>query len=412
MSLDVTPAEQMLASGKPPESPPLSKVALWVMAAACGAGAANIYYNQPLLGDFAKYFKATPQQAGLVATAAQVGYGVGLFFFVPLGDLVERRKIVLGLVSACVALLIATAASPTLCFLVAAQLLVGVTAMCAQLLIPLAVDLSPPAERGRTVGVLMAGLLVGILLARTLAGFVGDTLGWRAMYFLAALIMLAIAFVLRATLPHRPPTLKMSYGRLLHSMIELGRTHPPLWKSAAVSGLSFGSFVAFWTALSFLMAAKFGRGASEAGLFGVVGVIGALCAPLAGRLSDRRGPGFTVTLALGMSAAAFGLMWGWVTIPALIVGVLLMDVGVQSIQVAEQSAVMALVPEARSRMNTLYMVTRFMGGAAGSALAASAWARYGWNGVSAICVALQGVALIVHFIAPRPKASRAPGVAA
>lgn len=371
---------------------------IWLMSAACGASAANIYYNQPLLADFAKYFHATESQAGLVATAAQVGYGVGMLFFVPLGDLLERRKIVLTLVVVCIALLLATSAAPSLRLLVALQFLVGVTAMSSQLLIPLGIDLTPPDRRGHTVGVLMAGLLCGILLARTLAGFVSDQLGWRAMYFLAAGIMLALAGLLYRGLPHRAPTLKMSYPELMHSMIGLAASQPRLWPASLVSALSFGCFTVFWTALSFLMQEQFHRGATEAGLFGVVGVIGALAAPLAGKASDRNGPAFTVTLALLSTMAAFVLMGVWVTIPGLIVGVLLMDLGVQSIQVAEQAQVMALVPAARSRINTLYMVSRFVGGAAGSAAGALAWTHGRWPGVCGLALGMLAVALVIHFV--------------
>jgi predicted MFS family arabinose efflux permease len=402
MSLDITPAEAGLVS---PECEPavqaLPTRTLAVMAAACGAAAANIYYNQPLLSDFARYFHASENRAGLVATAAQVGYGIGLFFFVPLGDLLERRRIVLTLVFVCSLLLVGTAFAPTLPALIVLQLLVGITAMSAQVLIPLGIDLTPPERRGHTVGILMAGLLCGILLARTVGGVVSDHFGWRAMFGLAAGVMAVLGVVLHFELPHRPPSLRMSYGALMRSMIHLLRTQPPLWIAGAVSGLSFGVFTLFWTALSFLMAEHFHRGASEAGLFGIIGVIGALAAPLAGKLSDKRGSAFTVTLSLACCLIAFGAMWVWVTIAGLIVGVLLMDLGVQSIQVAEQAKVMALVPEARSRINTLYMVARFAGGAAGSAIGTAAWTFARWPGVCGAAVAMTLIALVVHEIGER-----------
>ena len=262
----------------------------------------------------------------------------------------------------CAALLVGMAAAPTVAALIGFQLLVGAAACGSQILIPLGIDLTPPARRGNTVGVLMAGLLCGILLARTAAGFVGQHAGWRTTYALSAATMVGVGVVLWAELPHRPPTLRMPYPRLLRSMLDLLATQPTLWTASVVSGLSFAGFTAFWTALSFLMADHFHRGPGDAGLFGVVGVAGALAAPLAGRLSDRGGPRLTVALSLALSAVAFAVMWRWVTIPSLAVGVLLMDMGVQSIQVAEQSLVMALVPAARSRVNTVYMVARFAGG--------------------------------------------------
>ena len=398
MSLDVTEAEVLLASPGVAATAELPRATLWIMAAACGAAVANCYYNQPLLSDFAAYFHAAPATAALVATAAQVGYGIGMFFFVPLGDLVERRRLVLVLIAACTAVLVGMATARSLSVLIGCQLLVGATACTSQILIPLGIDLTPPHRRGDTVGTLMAGLLCGILLARTAAGFLGDAVGWRVTYAAAAGLMLVTGFVLMGSLPHRRPTLSMPYGRLLMSMLHLLRTQPRLWTASLVSALSFAGFTAFWTTLSFLMVSHFHRGAAETGLFGIVGVAGAMGSPLAGRLSDRRGPAFTVLLSLILSAAAFVIMWGWVSIAGLILGVLLMDLGVQSIQVAEQSAVMALVPEARSRINTLYMVARFTGGAAGSAAGAAAWTHFGWGGVCGMSLALLVLAVGFNFI--------------
>ena len=411
MSLDVTPAETLIGyeskvatSGSP--QPVLSRRTLWVMSAACGVTVANTYYNQPLLRDFAAGFHADDAAAARVTTAAQVGYGVGMFFLVPLGDLVERRGLILAMTWTCAAVLAGMATAPTLAVLIALQLLVGAAACGSQILIPLGLDLTPAAKRGDTVGTLMAGLLVGILLARTAAGFLGQAFGWRATYAVAAVAMLANGFVLRAELPPRPPTLRLPYPRLLQSMLHLLRTHPPLWTASIVSGLSFAGFTAFWTTLSFLMHARFGLGDAATGLFGVVGVVGAAAAPLAGRLSDRRGPAFTVTLSLAASAAAFVVMGGWVGIPGLILGVLLMDLGVQALQVAEQSLVMALDAAARSRINTVYMVARFMGGAGGSLLGAAAWTRGGWTGVCGVSVAMVALAGVVHRFGPQPTAVR------
>ena len=259
MSLDLTPAEVSIGSAETP-AVPLSRRGLWVMAAACGAMAANVYYNQPLLSDFGRYFAAKPERAALVATAAQVGYGTGIFFLVPLGDLVERRRLILVMTGALAALLVGMAAAPTLGVLVGLQVLVGAAACGSQVLIPLGIDLTPPDRRGKTVGTLMAGLLCGILLARTVAGFLGTTVGWRATYAMAAGIMAVAGAVLWAELPHRRPTLTMRYPRLIGSMLELGRTQPTLWTASAVSGLSFAGFTAFWTALSFLMTDHFHAG--------------------------------------------------------------------------------------------------------------------------------------------------------
>ena len=384
----------------PNESFALSPKLLWLMAAACGLSVANAYYNQPLLGTFAVYFHAPPWQAGLIATAAQVGYGAGIFLFLPLGDLMERRGLIVALVYVCAACLVAMAIAPTLPLLIAAQLLVGLSSISPQLLIPLGAEMVPLEQRGKLIGILMSGLLCGVLLARTVAGFVADHFGWRVLYAAAAVLMLVLGFCLRMSLPHRPAALRLRYVELMRSMLDLLRTQPILRRASLVSALSFAVFTAFWATLSFLLMEHFHEGASEAGLFGIVGLIGAAGAPWAGRLSDRKGAGFTIALALVLTALAFVVMGLWVTIAGLIVGVLLMDLGVQSIQVAAQASVISLVPEARSRLNTLYMVARFGGGAAGSALGALAWSWARWPGVCLFCLSASVAALCVHHLRP------------
>jgi predicted MFS family arabinose efflux permease len=383
----------------PTDPAPLSSRLLWLMAVTCGITVANIYYNQPLLGDFAAYFKVDAWKAGLVATAAQVGYGAGLLFFVPLGDLLERLRLILVLIGSCAVSLVGVACAPALPFLIFAQLLVGMSAVSAQVLIPLATDLVAPDQRGKLIGALMSGLLCGILLGRVFAGFVSDWFGWRAVYGAAAIAMALLGLILRSRLPHRPPSIRMSYPQLMFSMLALLRTQPTLLTASVISALSFASFSAFWTTLSFLMAERFHLGASESGLFGIIGLVGAAGAPWAGKLSDRKGSGFTIALALLISAVSYILMGLWVTLGGLIVGVFLMDLGVQSIQVAAQSQVIALLPEARSRLNTLYMVGRFGGGALGSAFGALAWSVGKWPGVSWFCLITTVLALVVQLLA-------------
>lgn len=383
----------------------LSPRTLWLMAVACGACVANFCYNQPLLGAFAVYFNATAAQVGWVAMASQIGYGLGLLFFLPLGDIMERRKLILLLIHVCAVMLAATAFAPSLPLLILGNFLIGATCMGAQILIPIAVEMSPPSEQGRTVGVMMTGLLGGILLARTLAGVIGDHFGWRAMFGLAAVMMVVLAALLRTRLPHRPPSVTMRYRDLMVSLWQVLKSQPRLWRPSIIGALSFGSFTAFWTSLSFLMAEHFHRGSTETGLFGIVGLVGALAAPYSGKLADKRGATFTVTLALTVILAAFGVMWLWVTIPALILGVLLMDVGVQTVQVAEQGKVLSLMPEARSRINTLYMGSRFVGGAAGSIAGAFAWSRGGWPAVCATALGMNALALTIHFVAKRREVS-------
>ena len=392
-------------------APKLSRQTLWLMSAACGVSVANICYNQPLLGDFAAYFHATPAQVGWVAMASQAGYGLGLLFFLPLGDIRERSRLVMTLILLCAAFLAATALAPTLGLLIAGNLLIGATAMSAQVLIPLAVELSPASHRSQTIGVMMTGVLGGILVGRTVGGILGEYLGWRAVFGIAAAMMVVLALALRGRLPQRKPSVQMSYGQLLASLGQVLKTQPRLWRPSLVTALSFGSFTAFWTTLSFLMAEQFHRGATETGMFGLVGLVGALAAPYAGKLADKRGATFTVTASLVLTILSFLLMEAWVAIPALVIGVLLMDVGVQTVQVAEQGTVLALLPEARSRLNTLYMVARFIGGALGSLAGAYAWSLGRWPAVCAITIGLNVAALVVHFaLRPRKPAALAPVV--
>jgi predicted MFS family arabinose efflux permease len=375
------------------------------MAAACGICVACGYYNQPLLGDFAAAFQVSPWKAGLVATAAQIGYGTGLLFFLPLGDLVERRRLIVTLVLACALCLLGVAAATSLTLLIGAHFLVGLTAISAQILIPFGADLVSAKQRGQLVGTLMSGLLAGILLARVFAGVVADYFGWRAVYVVGSLLMVVLGVALRLNLPRNRSDVEMPYGRLMRSLFTFFRSHPALRSASLISALTFASFSAFWTTLSFLMADHFGLGASAAGMFGLVGVLGAAGAPLAGRMSDRKGYGFTVAVALGLTALAFITMSLWVTLAGLVLGVLLMDLGVQSVQVAAQTKVLSLDPAARSRLNTLYMVARFVGGAGGSAFGAAAWTWAKWPGVGAFCFGTTILALGVHFAGlRRPRA--------
>lgn len=401
--------QQFPAAVPSAELPALPQALVWLMAVSCAVAVANVYYNQPLLHEFARYFHTSIQSAGFVATAAQVGYGVGLLFFVPLGDVLERRKVILCLSYACTILLTLGAVSTSFPLLVLAQFLIGATAVNAQLLIPLAVEMSRPDRRGHTVGSLMAGLLSGLLLARTASGYLGDRFGWRAVFWIAAGLMFLSAIALQKMLPSRPPSLKISYPKLMQSLWHLACNQPRLRAPSLIGALSFAAFCAFWAVLSFFMEQRHHLGATQTGLFGLVGLAGAMCAPLAGRLSDRKGPAFTITLALVLCIVAFVWMWIYGSIPGLIVGVLLLDLGVQSLQVAAQSEVMALIPEARNRLNTIYMVSRFGGGAMGSTIGTWAYANHGWSGTSLICIGLLVLAALVHLALRRalPKSATA-----
>ncbi len=366
------------------------------MAAASGVAAANLYYNQPLLGDIGRELGATGSGLGWVPTLTQVGYAAGMLLIVPLGDSHERRRVIV-LMSALVSLaMVGAALAPSLPWMAAASFAVGITTVVPQLLVPFAAHLAPALERGRVVGTVMSGLLIGILLSRTAAGFIGTHLGWRAMFWIGAALMLLLAVVLRLALPSQPAVAHMSYPALLHSLGGLVRDEPVLRLHSLLGALTFGSFGAFWATLAlYLQSLPEHYGPQTAGLFGVVGVVGAAAAPLVGRYADKRGDRKLNALAIGVLLGSFivlGLLgrrlWG------IALGVILLDLGAQSNHISNQTRVFALRPEARSRFNTLYMVSYFVGGAAGSWLGTAAWVRFGWTGVCLVGAGLSLVALI------------------
>jgi len=355
-----------------------------LLAVAAAATVANLYYIQPLLPEVARGFGATPRAIGWVPVLTQAGYAVGLLLFIPLGDAVERRRLILSLVAASALALAATAAAPGPAWLAASSFLVGFFTVVPHVAVPLAAHLATPSERGRVIGLVMGGVLVGILLARTVSGFVGGALGWRAMYALAALFMVALGAALWRLLPESPPERAHRYSALLSSLLPLVRDERELREASIIGGMIFGAFSVFWTTLAFFLEGPpYHAGAEAAGLFGLVGVAGALAAPLVGRLSDRRGPRFTTGVALAVALASFGVFaaLGRVLL-GLIAGVVLLDVGVQSAHVSNLARIHALDPAARSRRNTVYMVSYFVGGALGTWLGVRAWTRAGWAGVS------------------------------
>ncbi|XSF06223.1 MFS transporter [Myxococcus faecalis] len=397
-----------MSTSAPSESPhaTLSPGLVWLMAAASGATAANLYYNQPLLGDIGRDLGASGGMLGLVPTLTQVGYAAGMLLIVPLGDSLERRRVIVTM-SALVSLaLVGAALAPTLPWLVIASFLVGATTVVPQLLVPFAAHLAPAAQRGRVVGTVMSGLLIGILLSRTAAGFVGTHLGWRAMFWLAAGFMLLLAVVLRFTLPSQPPVAAMPYPELMRSLVHLARTEPVLRIHAVLGALTFGAFSVFWSTLAlYLESLPEHYGPQVAGLFGVIGVVGALIAPVVGRYADSHGGRRINMFAIGVLLLSFVVMWPlgrWLWGIAL--GVVLLDLGAQGNHISNQTRVYALRPEARSRLNTLYMVTYFAGGAAGSWLGTTAWTHAGWTGVCAAGAALCVTGLAILALSHRREA--------
>ena len=374
--------------------PALSGLMIFAMAAACAVAVANIYYNQPMLGVIEHAFPGSAA-TGLIPTATQLGYALGLFLLVPLGDVLDRRTLITAQFGLLAMALAAAAAAPTPALLVAASLLVGCTASVAQQIIPFAATLATPERRGGVIGTIMGGLLCGILLSRTLAGFIAQNLGWRAMFWIAVPMALAAAGAMAAVLPRNQPRSGLRYGEALASLRGLWRGQPVLRRSTVMQAGLFGSFSAFWTILALhLERPPFNAGADVAGLFGVIGAVGVIAAPIAGRLADRRGPRLVIALGAALTLASWAAFGLWASIPGLVIGVTLLDFGVQGSLVSNQHIVYALEPAARSRLNTLFMTGMFLGGSFGSAGATIAWHHGGWGAVTCFGAALALIALL------------------
>lgn len=371
---------------------------------ATGITVSALYFNQPLLIEMARSLHVTEARMSHVAVAAQAGYAIGLLFFVPLGDVLERRSLIQKMIAGLVLAMLITAVVPALFPMVLATILTGMMAAVTHVLLPIAAEIATPENAGRAVGSVMTGLLLGILLSRTFSGWVGEWLNWRSVFVIASVFAIALAFVLRRALPLMPPHGDMRYPEALRSLWTLARTQPLLMESATVGGLVFAAFSAFWTTLVFLLGSPhYHLGAGVAGTFGILGAIGASVAPIAGRFADRHGSRWVISLGLSLLILSWAVVWVFgYHIAGLIVGVLIMDAAAQATQVGNQTRIFALAHcpgtayGARSRINTVYMTTYFIFGALGSWLGAHAWERWQWPGVCTLALILLALAAARH----------------
>lgn len=389
--------------------PKLTRATLWLMTIGSGLVVANIYYNQPLLVEIAKTFGVSEAEAGNVAMLTQVGYAIGLLFIIPLGDMLRRKRLILFDFVLIILSLLLAAFSTGIYVLMAASLLVGATSVVPQLFLPMAAHLARPEARGKAVGTVMSGLLIGILCSRTLSGFVGAHLGWRAMFVIAAGLMLVLWVALYYLLPEVNPQFKGNYRSLMKSLVHLFRSEPKLRLAAARGALSFACFGGFWTTLVFLLEGPpFYAGSDVAGAFGLVGAGGAVMASVMGRLSDRFDTRYMLMATISLLILAY-LVFGFFSYSmlGLVVGVILLDVGLQASHIANQTLIFSLNPQARNRLNTVYMFIYFMGGAIGTFIASQAWHIWRWNGVVGVGLIFSSLALAVHLIFSR-TGSQAP----
>ena len=394
MTSTSTPAQEAVTPAR------LRRAVVLTMAAATGLSVASNYYAQPLLPLIRHDFHLSAGTAGLLVTVTQLGYAAGLVLLLPLGDLLERRRltVVLSLLLAVGLLVVAVAPSAPVLFTAAVG--VGALSVLAQILVPLAATLADDSSRGRVVGTVMSGLLLGILLARTVAGALAATGTWRAIYAVAAVLVVGQAVALHRVLPLAPSATRLRYAALLRSVPRLMRDEPVLRLRSALGALSFGTFSVLWTSMAFLLAAPpYNYGVAVIGLFGLVGAAGALAASTAGRLADR-GRGGTVTL---VSTLLLALCWlpiwaGRSAVAGLLVGIVVLDLAVQGVHITNQSEIFRLAPEVRSRVNSAYMTSYFAGGAAGSAASAFAYSAWGWSGVCAVGAAFGAASALVWLV--------------
>lgn len=357
-------------------------------AVACGLAAGNLYYAQPLLGVIGHELGTGAEKTSLVVTLTQLGYALGLLLLVPLGDLFENRRLIRRVLWLTTLALLAASWAPNFSLFALASLTIGFTSVVAQVLVPFAAHLAPSHERGRVVGQVMSGLLIGVLLARAVSGVVAEAWGWRTIFRLSAVLLVLLNFWLGAILPRLQPGAKLSYRELLGSLGRIFFAYEPLRRRAIYQVAMFGSFSAFWTGLTFwLSAPPWSYGQGSIGRFALVGAVGALSAPWFGRQGDAgRGRPLTGLCMLGAVAGFALTLVG--TLPAVIAGTLLLDACVQGTLVLGQQVIYQLEPEQRSRINTLYIASFFLGGAAASALAGIAFAHWGWSGVVGLGCAL------------------------
>jgi len=377
----------------------LSNSVLYLMSISAGLVVANLYYNQPLLHLISVSFGVTESQVSNVALSTQLGYAFGLLFIIPLGDKVSNHKILKIDFFLMILALLAAALSSTLFLLIISSFFIGFTSAIPQLFVPMAAALSDDKNRGRAIGIVMSGLLIGILGSRIISGFVGEIYGWRIMYFAATAIMIVLFFILILKLPKINPKYKGTYRSLMSSLWYYFKKEPSLRLATLRAGLAFAGLSAFWTTLVFLMEENFGYGSSVAGAFGLFGIFGALGATVVGKLNNKVSKNKIINYSIVVLILSWILfLFSGNSLIGLAIGVIIVDLGLQALHITNQNIIFSRNLEARNRVNTIYMVGFFIGGALGTSLGAYAWTHYGWTGVSVLGLLLSVSIAIVHFL--------------
>jgi predicted MFS family arabinose efflux permease len=375
----------------------LSRRMITLFSVAAGLAVANIYYAQPLLAAIADTFGVGSGTASLIVTLGQLGYTAGLGLIVPLGDSVNRRHLITSLLAITTVALAVSAAAPRFAVLALASGVLAVTAVVGPILVPFAATLAAPEQRGQVTGTVMSGVLFGVLLSRTVGGLLAQLAGWRTVFATAAASTAVLAVTLYRVLPDLPHTPRLRYLSLLASVASLVRQEPTLRLRAAYGFFGFGAFSILWTSVAFLLARTYHFDAAVIGLFGLAGAAGALAARVTGRLTDRGLDG-VVTVSMLVAILLGWVLMGWHgghTLPLLIAGILILDLGVQGNHVTNLAVVYRLHPESRSRLTTAYFVFVFLGGLAGSSASGLAYAHYGWTGVTLAGAGFTVAALVI-----------------
>ncbi|HGY4913690.1 TPA: MFS transporter [Citrobacter freundii] len=371
----------------------LSPSLILLMSIATGLAVASNYYAQPLLDTIARNFSLSASTAGFIVTAAQLGYAAGLLFLVPLGDMFERRMLIVSMTLLAAGGMLITASSQSLGMLILGTALTGLFSVVAQILVPLAATLATPDKRGKVVGTIMSGLLLGILLARTVAGLLANLGGWRTVFWVASVLMALMAVALWRGLPKMKSDTHLNYPQLLGSVFSLFINDKLLRTRTMLGCLTFANFSILWTSMAFLLAAPpFNYSEGMIGLFGLAGAAGALGARPAGGFADKGKSHLTTTMGLLLLLLSWLAIWfGHASVPMLIIGILVLDLTVQGVHITNQTVIYRIHPDARNRLTAGYMTSYFIGGAAGSLISASAWQHAGWAGV---CLAGTTVAIL------------------
>ena len=383
----------------------LSRTDVGFMAIATGLIVANLYYCQPLVILIAKEFFIAEEQAATITYLTQAGYAIGMFIMVPLGDKLERKKQIQYTTFAAIIALIIAATSRSFLMLQIASFLIGAFSIVPQLILPLAASLATPEQRGKVIGTIMSGLLVGILISRTVSGFVGLWIGWRGMFWIAALLCLLIMLVIQKKFPVNRPNFKGTYSQLFNSMFTLIKEQKMLREATLINAVSFAQFGAFWTTMVLLLSeAPFNYNSATIGLFGIVGASGALAAPLVGKLGDKGNPRKVIGYGCVLLVLSFIVFYfSAESLVGILIGIVFIDVGLQAIHISNQTRIYALLPEARNRMNTIFMSFSFLGTALGSAFGIWLWNYGRWEAFSIGGMFLALISIVIYLLTYKRK---------